>query len=105
MGSYSAVVVFGLSMLAACGRLPEPEPPDPTVEPAPEPVPEPTPDPTTGASCQTACANQRKLGCEISTPTTEGTTCEEVCEGSFNAGIKDLEWKVDELTSSEKCEE
>lgn len=80
-----------------CTTLPEPEPPDPPDPPKPEPE-EPA-----DASCATACENQRFLECEVGDPTPEGSTCEEVCEGSFNAGVPGLEWNVDALTRARDC--
>lgn len=92
-----ALFLSGLVAVAGCEK-PEPKPPEP------DPV-EPEPEPPKGASCATACENQRHLECEIGEPTPEGSTCEEVCEVSFNAGVPGLEWDVEQLTSATECED
>lgn len=86
-----SIAMLGLLMVAAHCEVAETKPPTPVVE-KPE------------ASCHTACENQRSLACDIGEPTSEGSSCEEVCEGSFDSGIPDLAWDVKELTLAIECE-
>lgn len=88
-------LLFACLLAAACERPgPEPEPPRPPIPPTP----------VEDADCATACENQRHLGCELGEPTAEGSTCEEVCEVSFNAGVRGLEWDVEKLSRAIHCE-
>ena len=88
--------------LYACDPKPTPpvppSPPDP-VEPGPGP--EPVPD---RSDCSTACENLRDLGCEVGQNTAEGSTCEDVCNNSFEAGITQLQWDVVKLSNASECE-
>lgn len=100
---YGAASLSLLLLAAHCeSGKPEPEPPEP---PKPMPTIEPAPEPVEEASCATACENQRHLKCEVGQPTAEGSTCEQVCEVSFNAGVPGLEWDVNKMTNTEACED
>jgi len=98
-------VVFaflGAAGMVSCEKqtdpvTPKPSPPGPTI--GPEPIPEHV------TTCETACENQRDLGCELGEPTPEGTTCEEVCQNSEQSGIPGLAWDVDALTQATTCTE
>ena len=68
-------------------------------------VPEPKEPETPAFTCETACVNLRSLKCEESEDTPEGSTCEDVCENSFQGGIKAFQWDVEQLTSTDGCEE
>ncbi|MBX4215370.1 hypothetical protein KW797_00245 [Candidatus Parcubacteria bacterium] len=60
--------------------------------------PAPPPEPT----CENACANQRRLGCELGQPTREGSTCEEVCE-VFRHSPPALQWDLRCLLTASSC--
>lgn len=55
-------------------------------------------------TCETACANLRELACPEAEDTPEGSTCEDVCQNSFEVGIELYEWNVEQLTTATSCE-
>src|SRR5690606_2076799 len=62
---------------------------------------------TTGApvaTCETACDNQRHLGCEIGQPTPEGASCVEVCGNLESGPIVSIRWDIECLTGAESCD-
>lgn len=69
-------------------------------QPNQPPQPPVTPD---FPSCETACENQRKLGCEPGKPTAEGAMCEEVCFNSQQFPFPGMGWDVEVLTSAKEC--
>lgn len=96
----------GVMLLNCDKQVPEPVPPKP-LSPTPTIGPEPLPEPPAPveATCDTACENQRQLGCELGNPTPEGSTCEEVCRNAEQSGIPDLRWDVTSLTETTVCTE
>lgn len=83
---FRSLIVFLL--LSACDQ--PNQPPQPPVTPV---LP----------SCETACENQRKLGCELGEPTAEGASCEEVCQNSQQFPLPGMAWDVEKLTNEEGC--
>lgn len=51
--------------------------------PKPTPVPNPPPDTD---KCPAACEKLRSLGCEEGQPLEDGTTCEQFCQATQDAG-------------------
>lgn len=95
-------LVLVATMVSCTGKvIPTPEPPPPTTATTivlPEVVVSPE------ASCDTACSNQRLMGCELGRPTPKGASCEEVCENSSKTGIPELTWDKKRLTSATECD-
>lgn len=69
------------------------------------PSPKPADTQTTDFTCITACNRMRELGCEEGQSTPDGSSCEEVCENSFQVGISQFEWDLRETTTAASCEE
>ena len=71
------------------------------------PPPTPTPEPVVVTySCNDACENQRRLGCELGKPNPkDGTTCEETCRVVDDLGIAAVAWDKEKLTTAERCED
>jgi hypothetical protein len=55
-------------------------------------------------SCETACRNLWKLGCEEAEGTFRGGSCTDVCENANSAEIPELVWDVKALTNADVCE-
>lgn len=83
---YLSLIVF--SLLFACEQ--SNQPPQPPVTPV---LP----------SCETACENQRKLGCDLGKPTVEGASCEDVCQNSQQFPFPGMAWDVEKLTHESGC--
>ena len=92
------VALVAFTVLTGC-QLRPPE----DVEPPPPPPPVQDGGVVTLATCATACANQRAHGCELGRPTAEGSTCEEVCDNTENAGLDSLRWDLRCLTDRATC--
>ena len=108
---------FAPLFLSACSQCTPLPPPD--IEPIPEPVAvtssetatvSATSTSTTGApdvvpvSCETACANQRALSCEIGQPTPEGHDCVVVCQNLEDGPIASVRWDLECLTEAASCD-
>jgi hypothetical protein len=99
-------------LLVGCSRCQPLPPPDvePIPEPVPAPIPEPNPEtepepaPVNTPSCATACANQRRLGCELGLDTPEGHPCEEVCANLEAGPIASIRWDVECLSNAVGCD-
>lgn len=97
-----AVAGIVLLMASGCAGPPGPSPIPPI---GPEPVPSSDPSPTPRMwTCDSACDNQRKLGCELGKPTAEGSSCEEVCQNSQESPLVGLHWDVETLSNETHCE-
>lgn len=75
--------------------------------PHPGPAPVPPPSLLDGpASCSSACARARELGCAYARPTPEGRTCEDVCTAFLELEPFDLECRSRALScaAAERCE-
>ena len=104
------LLVFVLLACDGCSPVVGPKPDGPSkpeviepTDPEPEPEPEALPEPL-GATCESACTNQRALECELGEPTPKGATCEEVCENAASSGLDGLTWDVQSLTEAKVCE-
>lgn len=82
-----------LSLVAALALLVVgcPRPPEPPLDPE---------DPN--ATCSTACANMREMGCAGWLQTPKGSYCEDVCENTAKAG--GVAWPVSCLSSAKSCD-
>lgn len=103
---------FAPLFLSACSQCTPLPPPD--IEPIQEPLPvtsSATSSPgtsTTGApvaTCETACANQLALGCEIGQPTPEGHDCVAVCQNLEDGPIVSIRWDLACLSAATDCDE
>jgi hypothetical protein len=86
------LVFCGLAMLAAlfgCGHVP--------------PMPPPAPMPPGGATCATACARGRALGCDWAKATPSGVECDAVCTIFEASGT--LSYGVECVTNARTCED
>lgn len=103
---------FAPLFLSACSQCTPLPPPD--IEPIPEPLPVTASSTetastasTTGspvANCETACANQRALGCEIGQATPEGHDCVTVCQNLEDGPIASVRWDLACLSGASYCE-
>jgi hypothetical protein len=59
------------------------------------------------ATCESACARLRKLACETSAPTEDGSTCEDVCRNSLATPYSRIDvacmTRAPSCAASEKC--
>lgn len=73
--------------------------------PMPPEIKVPPPAPLAPATCETACAHARELGCVVGTPTPAGATCEEVCRNVERIGHEEARWPVKCVHESTTCEQ
>lgn len=62
----------------------------------------PAPKPVETHTCESACLNMTVLGCELSKPTGEGSTCAEVCK-VVESGPSAIHWDVACLSEATEC--
>lgn len=66
------------------------------------PKPAPPLDPSDpDATCESACANVREMGCALGKNTPRGATCEAVCK---NAAENAIAWSVGCLSGARSCD-
>lgn len=90
MSPRSAALVVALMSPLSCQVEP--------VSPPPTPPPVPT---VEIASCESACARLRALGCPAGQDTPKGAPCERVCENIYASGI--WSWDVDCISAATSC--
>lgn len=83
--------------VSACAADPKPGPNDPPFPEDPVPV---EPDKPTGPNCATACDNMRELECEEGQDTSDGATCETVCENTLGTPTA---MPVECMTAATEC--
>lgn len=102
--SWTGLIVIATTVFG-CPKPPPPDPPPPPpLDDAGVDVEEPPPAPEAGpATCETACAHMRKLGCKLGEDTQEGRKCEQVCEKAQTGTLDLLRWDLLCLTTATAC--